>query len=275
MVSTRGSHFLCCVSSLLALCVVALLGSGCEKPEERVGAYSSTREAGAGTGGRESDIVDEEVVATAGAGGGAAEGPDREPVALPIDTMCTASSAFAAAGASFVYPTPQALADVLNALTYEPTTQPLTVVLQADDDGESSLALSMTEEGADGKQSFPADARPVLIRAQRFQGGFRSAEPQEQAWLRVADPQASYGIELQNVEVSATTDNGCATLNAVVTATVPLSALDIEVTSGAAKVRLADLVSPGDSDKAPSSVELRLMLTAATVDFDFEALDAL
>lgn len=206
--------------------------------------------------------------ATGGSGGGGSDGG-------PIDTPCTSSTAFRATGASFVFPTPKDLAKELGALTYDYSASPVTVVLAAKPSGIGLLAVSATEAGSAG-QVFPSGKKPELVSANIFSGGFSNATTQLAGWLRVVDQSGPRDIELENIDVTATTSNNCASLLASVSAAIAASQGSVTLDLPGGQKTIAELAGGtsggGQTPDGGVGYPIKLLFSAESTDFDFGSL---
>lgn len=210
--------------------------------------------------------------------GGAPDGgaPDALP---PIDTICAGKVAFWAAGASFAFPTPKALAAALGSLTFEYERHPITLVLDTQaDGGGASVAISATVADASGyQQVFPPGQAPAPVAAVLTAGGITTAQPEAQGWLRVEDQSGVKAIELHDIELEATTSNKCNTLLGVVTALIPVSQGNVVLELATGKTTIATLAGESaDGGQTPDGGTLgwniRMMFLGESTDFDFESL---
>jgi len=200
------------------------------------------------------------------AGGGAGGTP-------PVDSACSSPVAFWATGASFTYPTPPKLASALSGLTYDYGTHPLTVVLLPKG-GSARLAVSATETQSGGfKQVFPSAMAPTPVDAVLSAGGFHNSAEQSKGWLRVTDLSGSRDIEIDSINLSATTASSCNSIVATLTATIPSSQSSVQLDLAGGSTTLGALAqTSGGPDGGVQGWNLKMLFTGESTDFDFASL---
>lgn len=240
----------------IPLAVVALVACSDERAlSPYVGTGQGT---GAGNGAASSSSAGGSSPGTAGSGG---SGPLTE---LPEEPACQRNVAFQAHGLSFVEPTPQRLAMRLNEMSFGYDSQGFLVALGAESTGSPRL-LAGYGESQDGVYQIPSAVEPVSARV--GPGGFESLVVQPSATLRVGQGQNTVDLELRNVTVKARTVGDCGEAWVSLSAVIPTSEQDLELTSDAGSDTVAALA--GGSQDGQLGWQLQALFLTEAVSYDF------
>lgn len=182
----------------------------------------------------------------------------------PTDTSCSGERAFAVTASAFVSPTPKALAEALNADTFD--SSPLTVVLR--NDGEAPLvAASYTQDSA-GKQIFHPGLEPELTPAWLTGDTFGTETAQPHGYLLVSTQSGPLEVPLDNVSFSLSTSDRCGKGVATLSGVIPADHADlVDTLTGASAGGSED---PGR--EAPADTPVSAIFSVELVDFDFGSL---
>lgn len=212
-----------------------------------------------------------------GGQGGADAGVELPSEAAPADPPCTNNYAFWTLGMSFGAPTPQALAQALNELTYDFSTHPLSIILMAKDGVASAkLGVSATVDDGAGLQIFQ-QPQPVFVPALLAEGGFKSFNPQLKGLLRVNDTMGPVDIELENITVNATTSSACSNMVMILNADIPTSEHGKTLHLKGGDSTIGDLGlngggGAGGKGGGAQSFAIRAYSSGETMSFDFASL---
>ncbi len=217
-----------------------------------------------GAGGQASGSAGAGGISTVPVDGGLDDGGEPLP-------SCIDGSAYRAAGAAFVAPTPPDLASALSALAYEPSSHPLTIVV-LDRSGQGTLAVSFSElEPDETREGFPESFVPGSTTSTFVDGQLLSQSPQDIGFLRVTDADGDVEIELQEISLDAVPVNGCDSLRANVTAVIPESQGGVSLKLKNGKRTIESLAgSQGERDAGSNGPwAIKLSFDADSIDFDF------
>jgi hypothetical protein len=179
--------------------------------------------------------------------------------------------AFAATQLGFVFPTPPALAQALNALVYDPTAQPITVVLAASADrAQPKLAACVTDSGQQGA-AFPASMSPTLGDALLDTDGFKTSAPLDRSYLRLSSMGVAIDLELSLVTVRAKASGDCASVWVQLDAVLDSTQGDVMLPTPDGPKSIEEL--GGETGKpGPQVWALHAWLGGASTPFDFNSL---
>lgn len=196
-----------------------------------------------------------------------ADDASSEEAAAP--TPCQTDVAFWAVGMAFKYPTSQALATALNALTYDPALHPITLALKA---GKAPVvgkgALSATEDDGAYAQVFPTGKIPETIDITLENEAFASVGKQNVGYLRLQDENGPVFLELTAIEFSASTQSSCSIASVAFNARIPSSQSNVSLKIGGQTKTLVEIAGP-PGDAGSDGWALSATFQGESIKFDF------
>ncbi len=167
---------------------------------------------------------------------------------------------------AFVAPTPPDLGLALSRLTYDVSAHPISVVARFKASEATGQAWISATEFDGTAHVFPQGYQPEPVSLDLQIGGFNSSGPATEGWLAIDDG-APKRIRLTNIDLVATTSNGCSVLNGSISAVIPESEGSVQLTLPSGTKTVAELAGG-----TTTSWNVRATFQAATTDFDFESL---